>query len=103
MRPAGKTHFICNNYLTLRLLRIPSKAVPLYPVISFSVINYVVSMRHPRVSDEVSSFFIYHPTQSQGSSEKVGWNVAVRTGVAEHPVTGFVVCMECYSEVSIKK
>ena len=27
-------------------------------VISFSVINYVVSMRHPRVSDEVS-FFLY--------------------------------------------
>ena len=25
-------------------------------VISFSVINYVVSMRHPRVSDEVSFF-----------------------------------------------
>ena len=27
-------------------------------VISFSVINYVVSMRHPRVSDEVS-FFVH--------------------------------------------
>ena len=27
-------------------------------VISFSVINYVVSMRHPRVSDEVSFRFI---------------------------------------------
>ncbi len=27
-------------------------------VISFSVINYVVSMRHPRVSDEVSFCFI---------------------------------------------
>ncbi len=28
-------------------------------VISFSVINYVVSMRHPRVSDDVSFCFIY--------------------------------------------
>ena len=27
-------------------------------VISFSVINYVVSMRHPRVSDEVSFFLV---------------------------------------------
>ena len=32
----------------------------LYSVISFSVINYVVSMRCPRGSDD-SSFFIYTP------------------------------------------
>ena len=33
----------------------------MHPVISFSVINYVVMMRHPRVSDEVSfCFYISH-------------------------------------------
>ena len=32
-------------------------SVPLHPVISFSVINYVVSMRRPRVSGEVSFFY----------------------------------------------
>ena len=31
-------------------------SVPLHPVISFSVINYVVSMRRPRESGEVSFF-----------------------------------------------
>ena len=30
-------------------------------VISFSVINYVVSMRRPRASGEVSSFFVFGP------------------------------------------
>ena len=49
----------CNRNLTLRLLTILKKAVPLHPVISFSVINYVVSMRHPRASDEVSFCFIW--------------------------------------------
>ena len=44
----------------MKLLRLFGKAVPLHSVISFSVINYVVSMRHPRVSDEVSFLFIYH-------------------------------------------
>ena len=34
-------------------------SLPLHSVISFSVINYVVSMRHPRVSDDVSFCFIY--------------------------------------------
>ena len=33
------------------------KCVPLHSVISFSVINYVVSMRRPRVSGEVSFLF----------------------------------------------
>ena len=33
------------------------KCLPLHPVISFSVINYVVSMRRPRVSGEVSFFY----------------------------------------------
>ena len=37
----------CNNYLTLKLLRVWKIAVPLHTVISFSVINYVVSMRCP--------------------------------------------------------
>ncbi len=37
------------------------RCVPLHPVISFSVINYVVSMRRPRVSGEVSFLFIYSP------------------------------------------
>ena len=32
-------------------------SLPLHSVISFSVINYVVMMRHPRVSDEVSFCF----------------------------------------------
>ena len=32
-------------------------SVPLHPVISFSVINYVVSMRRPRASGEVSFLF----------------------------------------------
>jgi hypothetical protein len=50
----------CNKYLTLKLLTATQKALPLHPVISFSVINYVVSMRHPRESDEVSFSFIYH-------------------------------------------
>ena len=53
--------FICNKYLTLKLLTASQKALPLHPVISFSVINYVVSMRHPRESDEVSFSFIYLP------------------------------------------
>ena len=33
-------------------------SLPLHSVISFSVINYVVMMRHPRASDEVSFCFI---------------------------------------------
>ena len=33
-------------------------------VISFSVINYVVSMRHPRASGEVSFFCIYPSIQT---------------------------------------
>ena len=56
----------------------------------------IQNMRSPKMQNPESN-------ANFGSSEKVGWNVAVRTGVAEHPVTGFVVCMECYSEVSIKK
>ena len=40
------------------VLQISEKAVPLRPVISFSVINYVVSMRHPRASGDVS-FFLF--------------------------------------------
>ena len=40
------------------MLQLLEKSIPLYPVISFSVINYVVSMRHPRASDEVSFSFI---------------------------------------------
>ena len=41
----AKQGFICNNYLTRCLLQVRKIAVPLHPVISFSVINYVVSMR----------------------------------------------------------
>ena len=49
----------CNKYLTLKLLTATQKALPLHPVLSFSVINYVVSMRPLRVSDDVSfSFYI---------------------------------------------
>ena len=43
-------------------LEIQKKAVPLHSVISFSVINYVVSMRGPHVSGDNLFFFIYtHP------------------------------------------
>ena len=49
---------ICNIYLTTKLLTRAEKCLPLHSVISFSVINYVVMMRHPRVSDEVSFCFI---------------------------------------------
>ena len=56
-----KHKFNCNKYLTSKLLTALQKALPLHPVISFSVINYVVSMRHPRESDEVSFSFIYLP------------------------------------------
>ena len=49
------------NIILTRNLLLPIKiALPLHTVISFSVINYVVSMRHPRESDEVSFSFIYH-------------------------------------------
>ena len=41
------------------------KCLPLHPVISFSVINYVVSMRRPRVSGEVSFLFILSPQYLQ--------------------------------------
>ncbi len=37
----------CNIFLTRKLLQVWKKCVPLHPVISFSVINYVVSMRCP--------------------------------------------------------
>ena len=49
---------ICNNLLTAKLLQMQKNAVPLHPVISFSVINYVVSMRRPRASGEVSFFLL---------------------------------------------
>ena len=56
-RESPKTvNYICNNLLTNELLRIWRKSVPLHTVISFSVINYVVSMRRPRESGEVSFF-----------------------------------------------
>ena len=48
---------ICNINLTDEILQVSKIALPLRPVISFSVINYVVSMRHPRESDEVSFFY----------------------------------------------
>ena len=41
-----------------QILLMSEKAVPLHPVISFSVINYVVSMRRPRESGEVSFFYL---------------------------------------------
>ena len=49
----------CNILLTPKLLPAMKKSLPLHSVISFSVINYVVSMRHPRASDEVSFFLHY--------------------------------------------
>ena len=56
----AKQGFICNNYLTRYLLQVSEIAVPLHSVISFSVINYVVSMRCPtRVAQLI--FFIPTP------------------------------------------
>ena len=43
----------------------------MHPVISFSVINYVVSMRHPRESDEVS-FSFYIPLASLTDASDLG-------------------------------
>ena len=40
-------------------LEIRKKAVPLHSVISFSVINYVVSMRGPHVSGDNLFFYLY--------------------------------------------
>ena len=51
--------FNCNNLLTHKLLQLPENCLPLQPVISFSGINYVVSVRRPRESGEVS-FFLYN-------------------------------------------
>ena len=48
----------CNILLTHKLLRGVAKSVSLHTVISFSVINYVVSMRRPRASGEVSFFLL---------------------------------------------
>ena len=51
-------HFdICNILLTDKLLQMHKICLPLHSVISFSVINYVVSMRRPRASGEVSFFY----------------------------------------------
>ena len=50
-------NIICNIYLTRKLLQTKEIALPLYPVISFSVINYVVSMRRPHENGGVSFFY----------------------------------------------
>ena len=42
-------------------LEIWKKAVPLHSVISFSVINYVVSMRGPHGSGDNLFFYVYTP------------------------------------------
>ena len=42
---SGACFYKCNILLTVKLLRAKKLALPLHPVISFSVINYVVSMR----------------------------------------------------------
>ncbi len=44
------------------------KCLPLHSVISFSVINYVVSMRRPRASGEVS-FFLHHSSSGKRKTE----------------------------------
>ena len=51
----------CNIYLTMEILTENSNSLPWHPVISFSVINYVVSVRRPRESGEVS-FFLFIPS-----------------------------------------
>ena len=50
-------------------LEIPEKALPLHPVISFSVINYVVSMRGPHVSGD--NLFFLCPTASLGAGSSL--------------------------------
>ena len=60
-------NIICNIYLTRKLLQTKEIALPLYPVISFSVINYVVSMRRPHENGGVS-FFLFL-LSSQGKEE----------------------------------
>ena len=47
-----------NIYLTDRLLRRRKIALPLHPVISFSVINYVVIEASPRERRSLFSFYI---------------------------------------------
>ena len=42
-------------------MEIQEKALPLHPVISFSVINYVVSMRGPHVSGDNLFFYALQP------------------------------------------
>ena len=50
----------CNNYLTWNLLQLIKLALPLHTVISFSVINYVVSMRCPTRVAQLIFFVLCH-------------------------------------------
>ncbi len=54
----------CNKILTQELLQVPEIAVPLHTVISFSVINYVVSMRCPT---RVAQLIFFIPVRTVGS------------------------------------
>ena len=73
----AKQGFICNNYLTGFLLQVSKIAVPLHPVISFSVINYVVSMRCPT---RVAQLIFFIPTPQTG-----------RTFLSEHSFLVFLI------------
>ena len=52
---------LINNYLTLKLLTGVKISLPLHPVISFSVINYVVIEASPR--ERRSLFLFYVPSE----------------------------------------
>ena len=70
-------------------------SLPLHSVISFSVINYVVMMRHPRESDEVSFCFIqvcFLLREEVGAVGDDAVKLTLRdgTGVVQGPDTGTV-------------
>ena len=59
-------------------MEIWKKAVPLHSVISFSVINYVVSMRGPHGSGDNLFFYVYTPLNAIPKAERH------RAGKAHH-------------------
>ena len=67
-------------------LEIRKKAVPLHSVISFSVINYVVSMRGPHVSgDNLFFLFILIPGCPKPESIPIRYNAQRKIASTENP------------------
>ena len=62
----------CNKILTQELLQVPENSVPLHSVISFSVINYVVSMRCPT---RVAQLIFFVPVRTVGSIAAKIWTI----------------------------